>query len=144
MLNNNLKQQRAQKRKPFLIHLLFLLIILASIIGLSFPLSNKLKKQYTVNKEIKTLKEEISRESSKNNNLKNFIEYLNSDQYVEEKARTNLNYKNENETVVVIKDPSISSEDKLRDNFAYTSNKVDQYNDEKIQNAKNWIKYFFN
>lgn len=138
------KKEKKSKFPLIFWQIFFTIFATSLIVGLSLPLSKKLKQQYSVNKEIKTLKEEISRESSKNNNLKQFIEYLNSDEYVQEKARTNLNYRNENEKVVVVKDIGASTSDKLRENFNYTSNIVERHQNEKIKNAKNWLKYFFN
>lgn len=125
-------------------HVFFTVLALSLILAFSFPLSKKLKTQYSINKEIKVLKDEISNEQSKNSELKKFIEYLNSDLYVEEKARANLNYKNENEKVVVVKDNTSPGQNTLRENFVYSSNTKNIQDNNKLRNINNWFKYFFN
>lgn len=139
----SIRNKKSRSYSLFL-QILFLIIALSLILALGFPLSKKLKKQYSVNKEIKTLKEEIEKENSKNSDLKKFIDYLNSDQYIEEKARTNLNYRNENEKVVVVKDEVTQNQNSLKDNFIYSSNNVDYIKNEKFENFKKWLNYFLN
>ena len=60
-------------------------------------------KQYRINKEIKSFKNEISSLGNKNNELKNFVSYLESDQFAEEQARLKLNLKKPGEELTVIK-----------------------------------------
>lgn len=138
------QKDKKSKVSPSLIQIVLTIVSLALIIGLSIPLSKKLKKQYSVNKEIKTLKEEIEQANTKNSELKKFIEYLNSDQYIEEKARTNLNYKNQDEKVIVVKDNITKNKNSEKESFAYSSNKIRIFESTKIKNVKNWINYFFN
>ena len=63
------------------------LIGLGLIILISFPLAKNVSKRYHLNKEIKELNKEITEFEAKNKDLKGLITYLESEQFVEEKAR---------------------------------------------------------
>jgi len=79
------------------------LLGLIIIILISFPFVKNTLKQYRINKEIDELKQEISDLENKNVDLKNFVSYLESDQFAEEQARLNLGLKKPGEEVMVIK-----------------------------------------
>ena len=79
------------------------LIGLLAIVLISFPLVKNALKQYRVNKEISGLKKEFNDLQNKVVDLKNFVSYLQSDQFVEEQARLNLNLKKAGEELTVIK-----------------------------------------
>lgn len=125
------------------LQLLFTVALIVIMVFLSIPLSNKLKRQHSVNDEIKALKQEIEMDKQKNGELKEFVEYLSSDQFVEEKARMNLNYRKEGESVVVIKDENQDIENTEND-FVYSSNAKTEKEEERFKNLYNWIDYFFN
>jgi len=133
-----------QKEKNILNKIIFSPIAL-SIVGLviivaiSIPLARNISKQYEINKEMKDLENEISNLESKNNKLNGLIEYLESEEFVDEKARLNLNYKKEGEEVVVIKEKELISDhniDGLISGF--------RDNNEGASNPKKWWNYFFN
>lgn len=79
------------------------LLGLAAIILISFPFAKNAVKQYRINKEISGLKKEIAALENKNVDLKNFVSYLESDQFAEEQARLNLGLKKPGEELTVIK-----------------------------------------
>jgi cell division protein FtsL len=79
------------------------LLGLIIMILISFPFVKNTLKQYRINKEIGELKQEISDLQNKNVDLKNFVSYLESDQFAEEQARLNLGLKKPGEEVMVIK-----------------------------------------
>jgi len=112
---------------------------LAIIVAISIPLARNISKQYEINKEVKDLENEINDLESKNNKLNGLIEYLESEEFVDEKARLNLNYKKEGEEVVVIKEKEISSDNNIGGFFSGASE-----NDKNISNPKKWWNYFFN
>ena len=74
---------------------------------------------------------------NKNSQLKNVITYLESDQFVDEKARLNLNYKQPGEEVVVIKNKETTANGNKDQGSIGTSAEVEKSNIQK------WIKYFF-
>jgi len=120
--------------KPTTLSFLILLIIIA----ISIPLFKNIKKQYEINKEISSLEQEIINFENQNSELKKTFEYLESDQFVSEQARKNLNYKKEGEKVVVIKtieqQNNITNEKKI---FSKESN------DNSNSNLVLWWRYFF-
>jgi len=118
---------------------------LAAIILISFPFAKNTLKQYRINKEINELKKEIFDLQNKNVDLKNFVSYLESDQFAEEQARLNLGLKKPGEELTVIK---IAAGDTL----AGTSSGATIFNipghekkvpEIKKSNSRKWLDYFF-
>lgn len=110
------------------------------IISIAIPLIKNLNKQHQINNEIKGLEEEISQLENKNLQLKNLTEYLGSDEFVNEQARLQLNYRAEGEEVVVIKskeEPSAQSTDN-KEKIMYNNKKKTR------SNPSRWWNYFFN
>lgn len=119
------------------------LLGLAAIILISFPFAKNTLKQYRVNKEISELKKEISDLQNKNVDLKNFVSYLESDQFAEEQARLNLGLKKPGEELTVIKPASdalagTSSGATIFDIPGYKRSKPEA----KKSNPKKWLSYF--
>ncbi|MDO8592545.1 MAG: septum formation initiator family protein [bacterium] len=111
---------------------------------ISFPLVKNTLKQYRVNQEISGLKKEISGLQNKGVDLKKFVSYLESDQFVEEQARLNLNLKKAGEELTVIKSDASSGQASSSGNSIFN---IPGYNQEKISaedsNQRKWINYFF-
>jgi len=110
------------------------------IVFISIPLAKNVSKQYKVNKEIDSLKNEIGDLGNKNSQLKSLISYMQSDQFVDEKARLNLNYKQPGENVVVIK-----NEDKKEITSQMSGAADPGANDLNLKSNNNfqkWLKYF--
>lgn len=109
-----------------------------AIVGLSFlvlilfPLAKTYSQRKLVEQEINDVKKEISDFESKNQELKEMINYLQSDQSLEEQARLNLNLKKPGETVVVI------NEKKIAANAVSPSDETKDFS-----NLKKWWYYFF-
>ncbi|PIR12715.1 hypothetical protein COV49_04510 [Candidatus Falkowbacteria bacterium CG11_big_fil_rev_8_21_14_0_20_39_10] len=115
----------------FLAFLGLLIIVLISI-----PLAKKVSKRYVIDEEIKGLETEIQELGEKNKDLKEFITYLESDQFLEEQARLNLNLKKPGEEVVVIQENLDQGAE--AENLALSEGKKNRSNPEK------WLAYFFN
>ena len=112
------------------------LVGLGLVVFISFPLAKNVSKRYHLSKEIKELDEEIVEFESKNKDLKQLITYLESEQFVEEKARLNLGLKKEGEKVVEIKD----------DVSATTTASLPAGNQGSLgifSNLRRWWNYFF-
>lgn len=73
------------------------------LVYITIPIIRNAQKQKKINDEIRELEKEVTRLDGNNADLKKMINYLNSDQFVLEQARLNLNYKKDQEAVVVIK-----------------------------------------
>ncbi len=109
----------------------FLLFILVLVL---IPYYGKLSKKRILEEEIAKEKENISRYEKNNEELKNLISYLSSEQAAEENARINFGLQKEGETVVVVKMPSKKDNEVLEDN-----------NKEKEECScfEKWYNYFF-
>jgi cell division protein FtsB len=97
--------------KSQLLLLIALLVILACLL---WPLSANLQKRSQLDKEVAQLKAELTRNEAQNSDFKKMIAYLESDQFVEEQAKLNLNLKKDGEKVVSIKElPLVESQQDL-------------------------------
>lgn len=125
----------SQKLKNFFYGPKFIALIGFLILVLIFtPLFKNINKRYLVNKEINELEQEIKEMEFQNKEFKNFISYIESDQFLEEQARLKFGLKKPGEEVAVI-----------LDDFS----EADQENaiggeKERRSNFQKWVKYFFN
>ncbi|MFA5024386.1 MAG: septum formation initiator family protein [Patescibacteria group bacterium] len=109
-----------------IIGLVFLLIII-------IPLAKTYSQRRLVEKEIEDIKKEISDFENKNQELKDMIVYLESDQSLEEQARLNLNLKKPGEQVIVVEDSQTADKES---NLAADS--------ASGNNLSKWWQYFLN
>ncbi len=136
--NNNF--QKIFFNQKFLASLGLIIIIL-----ISFPFIKNTLKQYKINKEISELKKEIADLQNKNVDLKNFVSYLESDQFAEEQARLNLGLKKPGEEVMIIKN---ANENSLIENSSSSQTIFSIPGYEKIKpevkksNPEKWLNYF--
>jgi cell division protein FtsB len=122
---------------------LYALTGLILIILISIPLAEKVSKRYTINREIKELEQEIARIESKNNDFSGLIDYLESDQFINEQARLKLNYKSPGEEVLIIKDANNATT--TADAQAADYSGVGQVQSlKKANNFVKWFNYFIN
>lgn len=82
----------------------FFVLALIIFALLMVPLSKNVSARFRINQEIKGLEADIASTQGKNNDLNKLISYLNSNQFVEQQARENLNLKKDGEQVVVLRD----------------------------------------
>jgi len=124
----------------------FTLLGLLIIILIGIPLFSNIKKQFEVNDEKNKLEEEIAKLEGKNTELEGLIGYLNSDEFIEEQAKLNLNYKKEGESVVIIKDEDVQiKKTEETSNSIYNIKGLEEANRKKeTPNYKKWLNYFFN
>jgi len=115
----------ANQRFLAIIGLIFLVLII-------FPLARTYSQKKMIEKQISDEQKQISDFESANQDLKEMITYLNSDQSLEEEARLNLNLKKSGEQVVVINDGS---------GQASTTSLIAP---SKKSNLAKWRDYFFN
>lgn len=66
------------------------------------PIVKKIRQKQALEMEIQNLKQDITAFEGKNADLKKMLEYLKSDNFLEEQARVNFNMKKEGESVAVI------------------------------------------
>jgi len=139
------KSQKNKLEKIFFNQKFLTLIGLTVIILVTFPFAKNAIKQYEINKEISDFKREIGDLRNKNADLKNFVTYLESDQFAEEQARLNLNLKKPGEEKTVIRteaglNPASSSESNQIFNIP---GKMKAEPAIAPSNPEKWLNYFF-
>lgn len=90
----------ADKRIFAIIALIFLLLILV-------PLAKSYSRKRLIEKEIEGIQQEIASFEAKNSDLREMIDYLQSDQSLEEQARLSMGLKRPGETVAVITESAV-------------------------------------
>jgi cell division protein FtsB len=111
----------------------FLAVIgLVLLLLIVLPLARTYSQKRVIENEINGVQKEITQFEKDNQDLKEMLSYLQSDQSLEAQARMNLNLKKPGETVVVI------------ENQGDVKNSDDvQNNEEEASNFKKWFNYFF-
>lgn len=137
-----------RRRSNFFKDYLFRPPVLAAIgliilILLSFPLARNLKQRFLMKKEISEWNEQIAEMEKKNSELSKAIEYLESDQFVEEKARLSLGLKKAGEQVVVIKNGSEKESGEIKDNLFDIAGLNKEQKISVLTNPQRWWGYFF-
>lgn len=128
---------RRQISKPFwqrfLMSQRFLAIVfLLIIIAISFPLVRSISQRKMVEREIAEMKKDNEAYRNKSEELKEMIEYLQSDISLEEQARLNLGLKKPNEDVIVVN----------RQKATETAASI-KTEDSRAANWLRWFNYFF-
>jgi cell division protein FtsB len=113
------------------------------IIAMAFPIYRNLSKRYQIDQEIKDLQANASKVNADNLKLKELMNYYQSNSFIEEKAKENLNFKKEGEEVVVIKnlDADKISADEPSSDQVFAPGRAANYN--QPGNPAKWWRYFF-
>lgn len=129
--------------KIFFNQIFLTLIGLIVIILIGWPLAKNAVKQHNINQEIGDFKKEIVNLQNKSVDLKNFVSFLESDQFVEEYARLNLNLKKpgEEKTVIKIDATDLASPPESDPIFNIPGREKVEPSPE-ISNPKKWLNYF--
>ena len=123
--NNFFYRLISSQRFLAIIGLVFLLLII-------FPLAKTYTQKRMVENEINGVKKEINDFEKTNQELRDMITYLESDQSLEEQARLNLNLKKPGEKVIVIEEPKTATSSSEANDFAADGG-----------NLAKWWHYFF-
>ncbi len=107
--NKNISEYKQQRRgetnfvnRWFANQRAFAIIVLVFLLLILIPLAKNYSRKRLVEQEIADIQQEINDFESKNKELKGMIDYLQSDQSLEEQARLNMGLKRPGETVAVI------------------------------------------
>lgn len=123
----------------------FLLTVI--LIGLLFvfgvPLTKNWRQKRAIDREIAEMKQQVSELEHKNNSLKQILEYMQSDQFVEREARTNLNFKKPGEDVAVIQGQAAPSATSLSSIFDLPPSPPEEKDARVLGNVSKWLDYFF-
>jgi len=128
-MNNSLKE-KTNIFSPRLFITIFGFLFLLYFLFLFSKITNK---KYRINQDVKNLEAEIVNLNEESLELENIIQYLDSDQFVEEKARLSMGMRKPGESMVVI-----TNLDKEINGFNENNN-----NDLDKNNFIKWYKYFF-
>jgi cell division protein FtsB len=130
----------------------FFLLALVILGLLSVPLSKNLSSRYKINQEIKELEAEAKKTQGKNAELSDLISYLDSEQFVEEQARKNLNLKKAGEDLVVIKglenlgiEKTVSDAEPSASQPVWSLPGLEKAASRQVEpsNPQRWYRYFF-
>lgn len=121
------------------------MILLGLIVLISLPLTKNWRQKRSIDREIAELQTQVGELEHTNSNLKNVLEYMQSDQFVEEQARTKLNYRKPGEEVVVVESrpgsaPTPSNEPNI---FAPPEAAPASPQPRLLANVGKWLNYFF-
>ncbi len=107
------------------------------IILMLIPLIKNQNKRAQSDVIIQELQTKIKNLEEQNQRLEKLIKYLESDNFVEEKARLDMGLKKEGEEVVVITNLLASSSSETAQSSPLTSGRT------KLSNPQKWFNYFF-
>lgn len=111
------------------------------ILGLiSISLGKEVYRSYQINKEISSIKDEISGLQQKNDELSHLLEYFKTDAYQEKEAREKLNLQKAGETAIAIPTakPNDADQDKIKE-----AEQKDAHPNQSKSNSSKWWDYFF-
>ena len=128
---------RRQSNQPFwqrfLMSQRFLaLVFLLLLVAIAFPLLRSISQRRMIEQEITDMQKDNEAYLSKSQELRNMIDYLQSDVSLEEQARLNLGLKKPDEVVVVVSQTK---------NATDTVSVVEE--ESRITNWRRWLHYFF-
>ena len=111
------------------------IVLVLMLTSISVPMFKRSSSKSAVDKEVRALQEEKAKAESKNSQLKQMVEYLETDSFLEEQARLNLNLKKEGETVVIVETPPTNTTSSTDNNSAKAKTGP--------SNLSKWVDYFF-
>lgn len=128
---------RRNKNKSFIERFIFsqrflAVLLLVVLIAISFPLMRSFGQRKKIEREIEIMRQENENYRNKSDDLREMIDYLQSEASLEEQARLNLGLKKPNEEVFVVS----RQEEK-------TSLSVYEENNIQLSNLQLWLNYFF-
>lgn len=147
MFNRSTISKIEYLKRIFSSQFVFFVIGLILLVAVGFPAVKNLTRQYKINLEIKELEKEIGEQESKKLELNKLIDYLDSNEFAEEQARLNLNFKKPGEQVVVIASEGITATstgepDPSKSIFRLTG-AGKKVGEEETSNPQKWWQYFF-
>jgi cell division protein FtsB len=109
----------------------FIILLSIFLIFSLFKVGKELVKRHTINQEISDLNKQLTAVSQEKDKLKDLISYLETDKYVEEQARSQLNLSKPGEKRI---DLTTDQENQV----AEVKN-----GEEDLSNWRKWFNYFF-
>lgn len=130
---DNSKFRRVFNSKPFLFLILVVLVwVVISVVKVSH-------KRYLLRQEVLKLQQELSQIENKNIEFSEYIQYLQSDSFIEKEARDKLNLRKEGEEVIII--PGIENQEVSGTSQFVVENQPDPQKEKSFW--WKWWEYFF-
>jgi cell division protein DivIC len=139
-----LKNSKKSALKFFSGQLFITALGLLLILLISFPLYRHVRQRSAIDVEIAKMENEVRALEEKNSKLKDMIDYLKSDEFLEEQARLKLGLAKEGEKVFIVKkEPQNKQNNAEGDGSIFSS--FEGVNDASgsESNPVRWFKYFF-
>ena len=140
-----LNKKNINFNKTILNHKFITIVGLIIILLIVIPLVKNIRQRNKINNEIKSLENDIKELGNDNYELRGLIDYLESDQFVEEQARLNLGLKKQGEKVIVVEDSrDVSGNiDTTSDSMIKIPWLEKNISRDNITNTQKWLVYFF-
>jgi len=122
---------------------IYIILGIVLIIVFSAAASKEFLKKHQLDNEIADLESEIDRLKVEEDEFIKLIDNYNSENYIEQEARVNFNYKKRGEKVVVIKTDNDKVYLNSNDNMPEESNSNQVERGFNTDNLKLWWDYFF-
>lgn len=110
---------------------LFIIVLVVAIIGIGVQLYKQLRQKYILKQELNEIEKKIYEFQINNENLKNKISSLKSEDYLKLELKEKFNLKEEGETVVVLKNNKIEDKNNNSITKNLKNNKIHKSNWEK-------------
>lgn len=117
--------------------LLFTGIVVLLLIGAE--VGQELWREYKIKNDIESLKKDITKYESDNNDLEKMLEYYKTLSYKEKSARMKLNLQKPGEKVIIVD----GAEDTQKIESADGTSSLTTPSNNTLSNAKKWWDYFF-
>lgn len=141
-MNNNRPLKNSFFIKFFFNSKFIFVIALVVLLTLSFPIIKNFSQRNKAAVEIKELEAEIESMNKKNGELRQLMDYLNSDRYLEEQARLNFGLKKPGEETAVIEMEGEREDGNKKSIYDIPGlEKIE--NPKPLSNPEKWLKYFF-
>ncbi len=128
-------KKKPKKKFKWLASGLFITVGLAVVVFIGVALGKETYRKYQIQKEIDSLQQEAEKVSEKNQELRQLIEYYQTDAYKELEARKKLGLQKKGEKVVIIKSSP--------ENYLNKTSNLECAESKNASNLEKWWRYFF-
>jgi len=128
-------KKKPKKKFKWLASGLFITVGLAVVVFIGVALGKETYRKYQIQKEIDSLQQEAEKVSEKNQELRQLIEYYQTDAYKELEARKKLGLQKKGEKVVIIKSSP--------ENYLNKTGNLESAESKNASNLEKWWRYFF-
>ena len=115
-------------------------LVVCLFVATSF--AKELIRSYQINRDIESLKRNITQLQGQNERMADFVEYLKTDAYFEQQARLKLNLKRAGEKEIVLKNPAQDVAAHAGD-IAPPLVSATRAQDDQQSNPSKWVHFFF-